>query len=33
VKVSGTWKLVAVLVVIAALSFVAGYFAMERFIL
>jgi hypothetical protein len=32
-KNSGTWKLVGVLVAIAALSFVLGYFAMMRFIL
>jgi len=33
VKNSGTWKLAGVLVAIALLSFVAGYFAMMRFIL
>jgi hypothetical protein len=33
VKISGTWKLVGVLVAIAAASFVLGYFAMMRFIL
>jgi hypothetical protein len=33
VKNSGTWKLVGVLVAIAAVSFVLGYFAMLRFIL
>jgi hypothetical protein len=32
-KNSGTWKLVGVLVAIAAVSFVLGYFAMLRFIL
>jgi hypothetical protein len=33
VKNSRTWKLVAVLVAIAAASFILGYFAMLRFIL
>jgi hypothetical protein len=33
VKNSGTWKLVGVLVAIAAVSCVLGYFAMLRFIL
>jgi hypothetical protein len=33
VKNSRTWKLVGVLVAIAAASFVLGYFAMVRFIL
>jgi hypothetical protein len=33
VKNSGTWKLVGVLVAIAAVSFVLGYVAMLRFIL
>jgi hypothetical protein len=33
VKNRGTWKLVGVLVAIAAASFVLGYFAMMRFIL
>jgi len=33
VKNSGTWKLAGVLVAIALLSFVVGYFAMMRFIL
>jgi hypothetical protein len=32
-KNSGTWKLVGVLVTIAAASFVLGYLAMMRFIL
>ena len=33
VKNSGVWKLAGLLLVIAAVSFVAGYFAMIRFIL
>jgi hypothetical protein len=33
VKHSSTWKLVGVLVAVAAASFVLGYFAMLRFIL
>jgi hypothetical protein len=33
VKNRSTWKLVGVLVAIAAASFVLGYFAMMRFIL
>jgi hypothetical protein len=33
VKNSGSWKLVGVLVAIAAASFLLGYFAMMRFIL
>jgi hypothetical protein len=33
VKNSGTWKLVGVLVAIAAASFALGFFAMTRFIL
>jgi hypothetical protein len=33
VKNSGTWKLVGVLVAIAAVSFVLGYVSMLRFIL
>jgi hypothetical protein len=33
VRNRGTWKLVGVLVAIAAASFVLGYFAMMRFIL
>jgi hypothetical protein len=33
VKNRGTWKLIGVLVAIAAASFVLGYFAMMRFIL
>lgn len=32
-KVSGNWKLAAVLLVLAAVSFTVGYFAMIRFIL
>lgn len=32
-KISGSWKLAALLVVVAAVSFVLGYFAMVRFIL
>jgi hypothetical protein len=33
VKVSGSWKLAALLLVVAAVSFVLGYFAIVRFIL
>jgi hypothetical protein len=33
VKNSGTWKLVGVLVAIAVVFFVVGYFTMMRFIL
>lgn len=32
-KISGSWKLAALLLVVAAVSFVLGYFAMVRFIL
>jgi hypothetical protein len=32
-KNSGTWKLVGLLLTIAVMSFVVGYFAMMRFIL
>lgn len=33
VKVSGSWKLAVLLLVVAAISFVLGYFAIVRFIL
>jgi hypothetical protein len=33
VKNSGVWKLAGLLLVVATVSFVAGYFAMMRFLL